>query len=160
MDRKKLQTFGSVALVGGVAAFLLAVLDEPSASEDGFTQALRAIFLIVGAMVAFVGVVMLALSFFADDSERTTPEGVWVENRTREIMEAEGIKWRQAFARASAEPVPDPPLDVEAATRAASSAATGTDIEGRLRELKRLHDQGLIETDEYRRKRQSLIEQL
>ena len=156
-DRGRFLTIGWVALALGV----FAVLASTEEFADGFTEdvpELRELFdsfspllLLLAPVFIVAGIVMLIVGFASSkDEPKSAVDDAALDARTRQIMESEGLGWTAAWHRAKNE-TPQPPPE---------PAQDSPDLEHRLRELKQLHDDGLIDTDEYQRKQRTLLDGL
>ncbi len=140
---------GVIAAMFGVVAYVVATQADLAGSEvlDEFSPLL----FLVSPILVVAGIVMIVVGLAANKDEPRLPvDDVALQERTREIMESEGLGLTAAWHRANNEtsrPSPRPAQD-------------SPDLEGRLRELKQLHDDGLIDAKEYQRKQRSLLDGL
>jgi hypothetical protein len=152
-DRSKFLTSGVLAAVFGVVAYLIATEDvfgdipEVQDLVDEFSPLL----ILVAPVLVIAGIVMIVVGLASSkDDRKSAAADKALELRTRKIMRTEGLDWKAAYRQAKSEaprPRPEPAQD-------------SPDLEHRLRELKQLHDDGLIDADEYRRKQRTLLDGL
>jgi hypothetical protein len=126
------------------------------AVADGFAESplvdeFSPLLLLVSPIMVVGGIVMIILGLASSrDEPASSVDDAALEARTREIMESEGSGWTAAWHRAKNE-TPRPPSEPE---------QDSPDLERRLRELKQLHDDGLINTEEYQREQRTLLDGL
>jgi hypothetical protein len=153
-DRSKFLQNGLLTAAFGIVAFVAAVYAEEFLAETlvprEVSDLLSPILILVSPVLVIAGIVMIVVGLAAEDEPRPPVDDAALQARTREIMESEGLGWTAAWHRAKNE-TPRPPSE---------PAQDSPDLEHRLRELKRLHDDGLIDTEEYQRKQRTLLDGL
>ena len=157
LDRGKLQKAGVVALVVGLAGIALLVVDTEQTTTEGVV--VFAVVLVVSPILVLVGISSFVFAWLTDPGPKRNAPKSELEVRTQEIVDGAGISWRAAWKLAEAEGA-DRNVPAHEDLEPPMPDATATDIEERLRELKRLRDAGLIDIDEYQRKQRSLLDGL
>jgi hypothetical protein len=154
-DRSKFWQSGLLTAVLGVVAYVIAVEDVfPNSPElQDLADSFSPMLIVISPVLVVAGIVMFVVGLASSkDEPRTAVADAELDARTREIMEAEGLGWTAAWHRARKE---EPK-----ATVSPEPEQEPRDLEHRLRELKQLHDNGLIDTEEYQRKQRTLLDGL
>jgi hypothetical protein len=88
------------------------------------------------------------------ETSATTANAGWYPDgdKTDRLRYWDGSGWTDHFSEPDRSPVTDPAPDVE--------SQRTQDVAESLRQLKSLHDEGILTDDEYESKRQSLADQL
>jgi hypothetical protein len=156
-DRDRFLQGGGLTLGSGVFGLVLVFGGDDLVPEipviGELIDELSPLILLVAPLLVVVGIVMIILGLTsAKDEPRSAVADAELDARTREIMETDGLRWTAAWHRArkeepKASALPEPEQEPR-------------DLEHRLRELKQLHDNGLIETEEYQRKQRLLLDGL
>jgi hypothetical protein len=152
-DRSKFLTSGVLTAVFGVVAYVIATEDlfTDSPEVQDFVDEFSPLLILVAPVLVIAGIVMVVVGLASSKNEPKSPvDDAALEARTREITESEDLGWTAAYRRAKNEtprPRPEPQQD-------------SPDLQDRLRELKQLHDDGLIDAEEYQRKQRTLLDGL
>jgi uncharacterized membrane protein len=161
-DRERFLTGGAVTLTLGIFGFVIVYGGDEIGDEiegiplyGDLIELLSPILALVSPVLAIIGIVMvvLALASGKDVESASGADDSQVESRAREIMESEGVNWKAAWRRAR--------MEMSSRSEPSQEQKQGSyDLETKLAELKRLHDNGLLDTEEYQRKQRQLLDKL